>query len=94
MGPKIATCCYCGTRATLVIDRVRHELSCSSCGAPLREMKSMPCGRAHEAPGRARPAKATAPKPVKTAANGRKRRKSLRRRILEEVWDAVEDIFD
>jgi len=54
MGPKIATCCYCGTRALLVIDRAHHELSCSSCAAPLREMTSMPGGRGHDAPDRAR----------------------------------------
>jgi hypothetical protein len=35
MTPKIATCCYFGTRAALVLDRARHELACSSCGAPL-----------------------------------------------------------
>lgn len=38
---KIATCCYCGTRAALVLDRVRHELSCRACGAPLHEMKML-----------------------------------------------------
>ena len=27
MGPKIATCSYCGTRAALVFDRGRHELN-------------------------------------------------------------------
>ena len=33
---KIATCCYCGTRAALVLTgKHRHELSCSGCGAPL-----------------------------------------------------------
>ena len=24
------------------LDRARHELTCASCGAPLREMKSLP----------------------------------------------------
>lgn len=94
MGPKIATCCYCGTRAALVIERARHELSCSSCGAPLREMKSMPCVRGHDTPERSQPAKNTAPRPAKAPAKSKKKRKSLKRRILEEVWDAVEDIFD
>lgn len=41
-GRKIATCCYCGTRAVLVFDRARHELTCQGCGAPLHNMKSMP----------------------------------------------------
>ena len=42
MGKKIATCCYCGTRAVLVLDESRHELVCSACGAPLHDMKFMP----------------------------------------------------
>ena len=43
MGPKIATCCYCGTRAALKLSgEVQHELACSSCGAPLHEIKQMP----------------------------------------------------
>jgi hypothetical protein len=40
---KIATCCYCGTRAALVLrGNDRHELSCSSCGAPLHNLKMLP----------------------------------------------------
>ena len=42
MTPKIATCCYCGTRAALVLTgRDRHELACSSCGAPLHDLKML-----------------------------------------------------
>ena len=42
---KIATCCYCGTRAVLVLrGKERHELSCSSCGAPLHDLKMLPIG--------------------------------------------------
>ena len=34
-GTKVATCCYCGTKAALVLrGEKRHELTCSSCGAP------------------------------------------------------------
>jgi len=41
-GTKIATCCYCGTRAALVLKgETRHELSCSACGAPLHDMKML-----------------------------------------------------
>ena len=37
---KIATCCYCGTRAALVLTgEVRHELACASCGAPLHDIR-------------------------------------------------------
>ena len=42
-GTKVATCCYCGTKAALVLrGEKRHELTCSSCGSPLRNMKFMP----------------------------------------------------
>ncbi|XOY55465.1 MAG: hypothetical protein ACMUJK_11980 [Rhodobacterales bacterium] len=46
-GTKIATCCYCGTRAALVLrGHDRHELSCSNCGAPLHVMKMLPATKA------------------------------------------------
>ena len=39
---KIVTCCYCGTRAALVLrGRDRHELTCSACGAPLHDLKML-----------------------------------------------------
>ena len=90
---KIATCCYCGTRAALVLKgERRHELSCSTCGAPLHEMKML----REDAHGprdlvqkkRSRQSDRSAHKKKK------KRRKSLRAHVLEEVWDAIEDIFD
>ena len=101
---KIATCCYCGTRAALVMrEDGRHELSCAACGAPLHEMKMMP-QRAKPAavapPRRAKPL----PKyeleptyerhrPAQPRKRG-KRRKGLMRKVFEEVWDIAEDIFD
>ncbi|WP_323768461.1 hypothetical protein [Marinovum sp.] len=46
-GTKIATCCYCGTRAALILTgKTRHELSCQGCGAPLHDLKMMPGPRA------------------------------------------------
>jgi len=43
---KIVTCCYCGTRAALVLTgKTRHELACSSCGAPLHDLKMLPKDR-------------------------------------------------
>ncbi len=100
-GTKIATCCYCGTRAALVLrGRDRHELSCSACGAPLHEMKML---RADHAGGR----EAARPAPVRTGpmaepARGvpagvrrkAKARKGLGRRFLKEAFDLLEDIFD
>lgn len=98
---KVATCCFCGTRAALVLrGKDRHELSCSSCGAPLHNMKQL------------HPQRST--KPVKKAARAgdrqrvapyeshdrwasqkpRKKKKSLGRRIFSEVWDVIEDIID
>ena len=39
---KIATCCYCGTKAALVLrGQDKHELTCSNCGAPLRSLKML-----------------------------------------------------
>jgi hypothetical protein len=89
MGTKIATCCYCGTRAALVLDRARHELACSSCGAPLREMKSLPIDKTAD-PTKTAPRPEAKSKPLKKP----KKRKSFKQRMLSEVWDAIEDIFD
>ena len=79
---KIATCCYCGTRAALVLKgRERHELACSACGAPLRELKML------KAP--------AAPATPRRKPDRRRKRKPLRlRKLLHEIADAVEDIFD
>ncbi|NNE87810.1 MAG: hypothetical protein HKN27_07010 [Silicimonas sp.] len=39
---KIATCCYCGSRAALVLrGHERHELACANCGAPLHDLKML-----------------------------------------------------
>lgn len=112
-GRKIATCCYCGTRAVLVFDRARHELSCQGCGAPLHNMKSMPQSVDHyKKTERARnsgrrdlpeyPREAPRDRdrhyhrawhPVKPKKS-RKKRKPMLRRLVEEIWDEVEDIFD
>jgi hypothetical protein len=100
---KIATCCYCGTRAALVLTgERRHELACSSCGAPLHDLKRLKTGAA-PAPA---PARLTG-RPVQDrhyggegprgeALRGRKKRrvKSFGRRALEEIWDVIEDIID
>ncbi|MDA3858643.1 MAG: hypothetical protein PF480_10515 [Roseovarius sp.] len=102
MTPKIATCSYCGTRAALVLDRGRHELICSSCGAPLHDMKALhkPVARSGAPAGRMRPMPLPrqdyGPRPVseRPARKARKSRKTFGRRMLEDIWDVVEDIFD
>lgn len=85
--PKIATCCYCGTRAALVLKGAKqHELSCSSCGAPLHNLKMMPKAKTSES----RSGKyAKFDKPRK-----KKKNKGMFSRILDEAWDAIEDVFD
>ncbi|MFQ6549480.1 hypothetical protein AADZ90_016110 [Aestuariibius sp. 2305UL40-4] len=93
---KIATCCYCGTRAALVLSGdKRHELACSSCGAPLHEMKMLPSKAAKKD---RRPADPYHDRrqPVRDDYRYRKRkkRKSLKRKILSEAFDLIEDIFD
>lgn len=102
---KIATCCYCGTRAVLAFDKRRHELACSACGAPLHDMKFMPkpaenkvkkqpesrtshSGWPAQAQGISRAFAERRPRPKP------KKRKPFMRRVLEELWDEVEDIFD
>lgn len=88
---RIATCCYCGARAALVLKgTARHELSCASCGAPLRRLKHMPKRPARPNPPAQRPAKPAA-RPEKPR---RKPRKTWARWALKEAWDAIEDIFD
>jgi hypothetical protein len=99
MGHKIATCCYCGARTVLVLDRDRHELACACCGAPLHEMKTMP--KREAATLRAKPRPMPLPRqdygPERVASPPRRKakpRKGFGRRVLEEIWDTVEDIFD
>lgn len=99
---KIATCCYCGTRAALVLKgRERHELSCSACGAPLHEMKMLRADHPHgggvvrPSPLRTAPAADSGRMPKHDPRRRKgKKRKGLGRRFLEEAFDLIEDIFD
>ncbi|WP_299687386.1 hypothetical protein [uncultured Tateyamaria sp.] len=91
---KIATCCYCGTRAALVLTgRDRHELACSSCGAPLHDLKMLPKKKQGDRelvrPSAVRGRVKSGPKP--------KKRKNRMRRfadIFEDAFDIIEDILD
>ena len=102
---KIATCCYCGTRAVLVFDRERHELACAACGAPLHELKMMPCAKQTStpqtstaprspAPAHFRPASGYRELPKRARKKTKRKRKPFSRKLFEELWDVVEDIFD
>ncbi|WP_424986115.1 hypothetical protein [Microbulbifer sp. S227A] len=89
---KIATCCYCGTRAALVLaGDVRHELACSACGAPLHDLKMLRRDRGKDRDLTPRkPAKPTKPRKPKS----RKKRKGVLSKLFDEAFDAIEDIFD
>lgn len=99
---KIATCCYCGTRAALVLGRDRHELSCSNCGAPMHNLKRLPeekVKKSHRAPvpsGHYMPEESRGRKERRhpPQRKRRKKRKSLMRYFAEEAFDVLEDIFD
>ena len=103
-GTKIATCNYCGTRAALVLrGQERHELACSACGAPLHDLKLL---KVEKPPKEERVRIPTyepqygishRPAPKKSKPKKKKykpRRKGLFRKVLEEAFDVVEDIFD
>lgn len=99
---KIATCCYCGTRAALVLrGKVQHELSCASCGAPLHDLKIMPVSDHAKRPSRVAPSRVRSRKPIEPRYaphrddyKTRKKRKNWLSEALEEAWDVIEDIFD
>lgn len=103
-GTKIATCSYCGTRAALVLrGEGRHELSCASCGAPLHEMKMLRTEDVGGTPRRPQPPakpRGATPLPVwerpahPDARKRKKKRKGFARRVLEEIFDEIEDLFD
>jgi hypothetical protein len=99
---KIATCCYCGTRAALVLTgKERHELSCAGCGAPLHDLKSLrpvaerQGSRELVRPSRPRRTLPDNPPPSKKRdKKRRKRRKPLMKKVFSEAFDLIEDIFD
>ena len=88
---KIVTCCYCGARAALILDKRRHELACSSCGAPLHDLKMMP----KAAKGDREPVKDYRKRkahPIRKQK--KKKRKGFLAEVFDEAFDLIEDIFD
>ncbi|MEL7344101.1 MAG: hypothetical protein AAFN59_04475 [Pseudomonadota bacterium] len=95
---KIATCCYCGTRAALVFsDKGRHELACSACGAPLHDLKMLKSahpgqrelikprkGKSYGATERDKPSK----------KKKKKKKSGFAEWLMDDAWDFIEDIFD
>ena len=95
MTPKIATCCYCGTKAALTLrGKERHELACSNCGAPLHEMKMLRTYSDAEREVRGLAPSRPAERPDRRRKKKRKKTTSLSRKFMEEVFDAAEDLFD
>lgn len=89
---KVATCCYCGSRAALVLTgQTRHELACATCGAPLHVLK-----RLHPAPVGKKPKPSFNPALFKSKPKQKqkKRKKSLMKRVFSELEDVIDDIFD
>ena len=99
---KIATCCHCGSRTVLKLAAGRHELSCASCGAPLRDLKMLPkasepapaAAVSHHPPLRSFPQKPAAKAQRKAKPRKGKKRKAWFKDLAEDVFDFVEDIFD
>lgn len=98
---KLATCCYCGSRAVLDLTaRGGHELACGSCGAPLHVMKALRTDRRRDgAPetfaGRPAPRR-TPGKPV-LAPSGKAARKAAKKAFKKRLGrgkDLLEDLFD
>lgn len=95
--PKVATCSYCGTRAALILrGKERHELSCASCGAPLHDIKIMPSRpKQNDKPSYRRGrAQWGGHDYVERPIRKKSKKKSKKSKVLSEIWDFVEDIFD
>lgn len=97
-GTKVATCRYCRTKAALVLrGEKRHELTCSSCGAPLQNMRFMPVStqsvKKTQKPSYA-PQKTKKKREKYAEYKPKRKRKSLGKRFFEDVFDVFDDIFD
>ena len=93
---KIATCCYCGTRAALVLKGTdRHELACSNCGAPLHELKKLPADhRGDRELVKPSAIRKKTKKSKKHRAPRKERKRSLSQLLGAKLFDAAEDAFD
>ena len=98
MSAKIATCCYCGTRAALVLKDMpggRHELGCAACGAPLHEMKAIPAAHPPgEVHGTVPASRVRGTRPAKPERKRKAGRMAFGAWLLKEIVDEIEDILD
>lgn len=91
---KIATCCYCGTRAALVVSKAQHALVCSACGAPLSDLKNLRSETKDKSKETRSSAMAfDAPKKNKKPKKAKKKKSGFKR-MFGEILDEIEDIFD
>jgi len=79
----------------LQVNRTHHALSCASCGAPLQQLKMLPVQRPEPHAVTHQPAPLYK-KPRRIEARKRKPLRAGRffRKLAEEAFDLVEDIFD
>lgn len=98
---KIATCCYCGSRASVVLGAGdAKDLTCDSCGAPLTDLQYIEKPQKSSKSGRI-----SKPRTKNWDGNDgdhdddrkgkkKKKKKGFGRWLFEEAKDAIEDIFD
>ena len=98
---KIATCCYCGARAALILEAGRHELMCSSCGADLHNLKNLPIKKSDApdwrlASGPSAPGGGFGSGGGAMARPGKKKKKKKKKAkgFFKDLFDEIEDIFD
>lgn len=96
---RIATCCYCGTRAAFEMSHGgRHELVCTSCGAPLSKieaaMKSSPSARAPQPDASPRDFDVAELAEAFLGGKSKKKKKSKSKKAVKGLFDFIEDIFD
>lgn len=82
-------------------EKGQHTLTCGACGAPLRQLKMLPTAASVPKPAishQPRASKRSMPKPAYVKPSKpmkkRKKRKGFLRKLAEEAFDLVEDIFD
>ncbi|GIT90640.1 hypothetical protein JANAI62_10950 [Jannaschia pagri] len=91
---KVATCCYCQRRTVLrATARDGHALACGSCGAPLTKLKALKPAAAQAAASH-EPVPHPVPMRPKKKRKKPKKRKNPWQKLVKDVWDEIEDIFD
>ncbi len=94
LGTKIATCCYCGSRAALTLrGKLQHELACASCGAPLHELKQMPVSVQQVEKSQHYEIPRSHNKYKKSKKKYKKNRKSWGKKLFDDL-DDIFDLFD